>query len=353
MDDFYLFQGLCTGGGVDPGNLAFSVPVNSGLDLSRSLSYNSLDNTVWRYDLEMLIIRKYFSRDLRVWDGTWALGWWTEQAGPWAEECSECASERCGASGSGREWYEALLRTLPDESSCSERGRVLHHVRAVEDLLREVLPVDRRISPLRASQGDPLKKKNYPVISLLSLPNDLKASNSETSQLNFNPRSGRLGKCLWLPIDLKAWWLCWWRFGFTLYIYLVLTGIGVMPLQVLVPQLHPLADQQFVDVCNLRQSCQQAEDALSQGMDKLQQNLAETVAFGHMGDGAFLPPMAQAVEKLEALVSFVNQVVPPVTPTCVFTRELFNQDETSNICLRTVIRLIIFGKRLCCRCLES
>lgn len=66
MDDFYLFQGLCTGGGVDPGNLAFSVPVNSGLDLSRSLSYNSLDNTVWRYDLEMLIIRKYFSRDLRV-----------------------------------------------------------------------------------------------------------------------------------------------------------------------------------------------------------------------------------------------------------------------------------------------
>lgn len=196
-------------------------------------------------------------------------------------------------------------------------------------------------------------KKNYPVISLLSLPNDLKASNSETSQLNFNPRSGRLGKFLWLPIDLKAWWLCWWRFGFTLYIYLVLTGIGVMPLQVLVPQLHPLADQQFVDVCNLRQSCQQAEDALSQGMDKLQQNLAETVAFGHMGDGAFLPPMAQAVEKLEALVSFVNQVVPPVTPTCVFTRELFNQDETSNICLRTVIRLIIFGKRLCCRCLES
>ncbi|KAK4785234.1 hypothetical protein SAY86_001923 [Trapa natans] len=77
-------------------------------------------------------------------------------------------------------------------------------------------------------------------------------------------------------------------------------------LKVIVAHLNPL-DDQFIEICNLRQSCQQAEEALSQGMDKLQHNLAETVAFGHMGDGACLPPMAQAVEKLEALVSFVNQ----------------------------------------------
>ena len=33
-------------------------------------------------------------------------------------------------------------------------------------------------------------------------------------------------------------------------------------------QLEPLTDQQLADVCNLRQSSQQAEDALPQGIDK-------------------------------------------------------------------------------------
>ncbi|GFY80293.1 TGACG motif-binding factor 4 [Actinidia rufa] len=68
-------------------------------------------------------------------------------------------------------------------------------------------------------------------------------------------------------------------------------------LKILVAQLD-LADQQVYDVCNLRQSCQQAEDALSQGMDKLQQILAETVAAGQV---------TLAMEKSEALVRFVNQ----------------------------------------------
>ncbi|KAL5555914.1 hypothetical protein UlMin_038150 [Ulmus minor] len=78
-------------------------------------------------------------------------------------------------------------------------------------------------------------------------------------------------------------------------------------LKVLLPHLDPLTDQQLFDVCNLRQSCQQAEDALSQGMDKLQQTLAETVAGGQLGEGNYDPQMANAMEKLEALVSFLNQ----------------------------------------------
>ncbi|KAK0606924.1 hypothetical protein LWI29_006355 [Acer saccharum] len=78
-------------------------------------------------------------------------------------------------------------------------------------------------------------------------------------------------------------------------------------LKVLVPQLDPLTDQQLLDVCNLKQSCQQAEDALSQGMDKLQQTLSETVAAGQLGEGGYLPQLDIAMEKLEALVSFVNQ----------------------------------------------
>ncbi|KAI4345201.1 hypothetical protein L6164_012344 [Bauhinia variegata] len=78
-------------------------------------------------------------------------------------------------------------------------------------------------------------------------------------------------------------------------------------LKVLVPLIEPLTEQQLVDVQNLGQSCQQAEDALSQGMDKLQQTLAETVATEQLVEGIYIPQMARAMEKLEALVSFVNQ----------------------------------------------
>ncbi|XP_009617448.1 TGACG-sequence-specific DNA-binding protein TGA-1A-like [Nicotiana tomentosiformis] len=78
-------------------------------------------------------------------------------------------------------------------------------------------------------------------------------------------------------------------------------------LKVLTPNVEPLTEQQLRDVCNLMQSCQQAEDALSQGMVKLHQILAEAVAAGTLGDGIILPKMAATIENLEALVRFVNQ----------------------------------------------
>ncbi|XP_021714119.1 transcription factor TGA4-like isoform X1 [Chenopodium quinoa] len=79
-------------------------------------------------------------------------------------------------------------------------------------------------------------------------------------------------------------------------------------LKVLGPQLEPLTNQQVMDVYNLKQSCEQAEEALSQGMDKLQQTLAETVGTDRLGEGIYTSEMANnAIEKLEALVSFVNQ----------------------------------------------
>ncbi|GLU20410.1 hypothetical protein SLE2022_366130 [Rubroshorea leprosula] len=78
-------------------------------------------------------------------------------------------------------------------------------------------------------------------------------------------------------------------------------------LKVLGPQLEPLTESQVMDVCNLRQSCQQAEDALSQGMERLQQTLAETVVAGQLGEGSYTPQPGTALEKLDALVSFVNQ----------------------------------------------
>lgn len=74
------------------------------------------------------------------------------------------------------------------------------------------------------------------------------------------------------------------------------------------PHFDVMTDQQILDVCNLRQSCQQAEDALSQGMEKLQHTLADCVAGGRLGEGNYIPQVNSAMERAEASVSFVNQV---------------------------------------------
>ncbi|KAL3584085.1 hypothetical protein D5086_015146 [Populus alba] len=78
-------------------------------------------------------------------------------------------------------------------------------------------------------------------------------------------------------------------------------------LKILVPCMEPLTEQQLMDVVNLRQSCQQAEDALSQGLEKLQQNVAETVAAGQLGEASYSPHLESAIEKLEAVARFVQQ----------------------------------------------
>ncbi|KAL8110713.1 hypothetical protein AgCh_026452 [Apium graveolens] len=77
-------------------------------------------------------------------------------------------------------------------------------------------------------------------------------------------------------------------------------------LKVLLPHLD-LLEQEHAEVCNLKQSCQQTEDALSQGMDKLQQTLSDALAAGQLGEGSYFPQIANAMERLDALVSFVNQ----------------------------------------------
>uniref|UniRef100_A0ACD5UW71 Uncharacterized protein n=2 Tax=Avena sativa TaxID=4498 RepID=A0ACD5UW71_AVESA len=81
-------------------------------------------------------------------------------------------------------------------------------------------------------------------------------------------------------------------------------------LNILSPQLQPLTDQQMVAVYSLRQSSAQAEDALSQGMEKLQQTLSE--ALMSTADPFVVPDpynmgSSSAVEKLKGLVGFVQQ----------------------------------------------
>ncbi|XP_022136942.1 transcription factor TGA1-like isoform X3 [Momordica charantia] len=78
-------------------------------------------------------------------------------------------------------------------------------------------------------------------------------------------------------------------------------------LKVLIPQLDTLTEQQISETGSLRKSCLQAEDALRQGMEKLQQNLFESVVAGQLAEGSYPLQMTAAMERLEALVSFVNQ----------------------------------------------
>ncbi|KAF0889486.1 hypothetical protein E2562_024541 [Oryza meyeriana var. granulata] len=83
-------------------------------------------------------------------------------------------------------------------------------------------------------------------------------------------------------------------------------------LKTVVPQLDPLTEQQVVGICSLQQSSQQAEEALSQGMEQLHQSLAETVANGGFviddaSLGSFMGYMALALGKLSNLEGFVIQ----------------------------------------------
>ena len=71
--------------------------------------------------------------------------------------------------------------------------------------------------------------------------------------------------------------------------------------QVILPQLqHLCSRQQLSDILKFRQSCEQAEDSLSQGMEKLQQIHAEATAAGDKGF---------QVMYFSQLVSFLKQVM--------------------------------------------
>lgn len=59
-------------------------------------------------------------------------------------------------------------------------------------------------------------------------------------------------------------------------------------------------------VCSLQHSSQQAEEALSQGLEQLQQSLIDTVAGGAAIDG--MQQMAIALSKLANLEGFIRQV---------------------------------------------
>ncbi|XP_019460311.1 PREDICTED: transcription factor TGA7-like isoform X2 [Lupinus angustifolius] len=78
-------------------------------------------------------------------------------------------------------------------------------------------------------------------------------------------------------------------------------------LNIIVPQLEPLTDQQIGSINNLRLSSQQAEEVLSLGLDKLQQSLVHNIAADPLVVGNYEYEMVAAMDKIEALEGFVSQ----------------------------------------------
>lgn len=85
-------------------------------------------------------------------------------------------------------------------------------------------------------------------------------------------------------------------------------------LKLLTNQLEPLTEQQLAAIDSLQQHSQEAEDALSQGMDALQQSLAETLSSGSPGSSgssgnvaSYMGQMAMAMGKLGTLEGFIRQ----------------------------------------------
>ncbi|MFS7912945.1 putative transcription factor bZIP family [Helianthus anomalus] len=78
-------------------------------------------------------------------------------------------------------------------------------------------------------------------------------------------------------------------------------------LYMLMPQLEPLTDAQLVSVSTLKHSCRQAEDALSIGMEKLQQTLSQGITIDITGVGSYNSQMTLAMERLEGIENFLNQ----------------------------------------------
>ncbi|XP_042510693.1 transcription factor TGA9-like isoform X2 [Macadamia integrifolia] len=91
-------------------------------------------------------------------------------------------------------------------------------------------------------------------------------------------------------------------------------------IKILMAQMETLTEQQLMGIYSLQHSSQQAEEALTQGMEQLQQSLADTIASGplSLGDGAttnsnnnnvgnYMGQMALALAKLSNLEGFVRQ----------------------------------------------
>ncbi|XP_057425074.1 bZIP transcription factor TGA10-like isoform X2 [Lotus japonicus] len=82
-------------------------------------------------------------------------------------------------------------------------------------------------------------------------------------------------------------------------------------IKIILSQIEPLTEQQILGICGLQQSTQEAEEALSQGLEALNHSLSDTIT----SDSLSCPPnmanymgqMAVAMNKLSTLEGFLRQ----------------------------------------------
>ncbi|PSS15638.1 Transcription factor like [Actinidia chinensis var. chinensis] len=82
-------------------------------------------------------------------------------------------------------------------------------------------------------------------------------------------------------------------------------------IKIIANQIEPLTEQQLLGICGLQQSTQEAEEALSQGLEALNQSLSDTIASDSLSYppnmGNYMGQMAIAMNKLSTLEGFVRQ----------------------------------------------
>ncbi|KAK4272567.1 hypothetical protein QN277_021106 [Acacia crassicarpa] len=82
-------------------------------------------------------------------------------------------------------------------------------------------------------------------------------------------------------------------------------------IKIIVSQIEPLTEQQILGIYGLQQSTQEAEEALSQGLEALNQSLSDTITSDSLSSppnmANYMGQMAMAINKLSTLEGFVRQ----------------------------------------------
>ncbi|XP_014495476.1 bZIP transcription factor TGA10 isoform X2 [Vigna radiata var. radiata] len=82
-------------------------------------------------------------------------------------------------------------------------------------------------------------------------------------------------------------------------------------IKIILSQIEPLTEQQILGICGLQQSTQEAEEALSQGLEALNQSISDTIASDSLSYplnmANYMGQMAVAMNKLSTLEGFVRQ----------------------------------------------
>ncbi|KAL6506018.1 bZIP transcription factor tga10 [Orobanche hederae] len=82
-------------------------------------------------------------------------------------------------------------------------------------------------------------------------------------------------------------------------------------IKIILSQVEPLTEQQLLAICGLQQSTHEAEEALSQGLDALNQSISETITSDSLSLAPnmnnYMSQMAVAINKLSTLEGFVRQ----------------------------------------------